>query len=49
MVYEGGPAGLTEDVLHRIYPGLDAADARREASSGDEAMPRARDFQLEEA
>jgi phosphonate transport system ATP-binding protein len=49
VVYEGRPDGLTEDVLHRIYPGLDADDARRESASHSGAMPRARDFQLEEA
>jgi phosphonate transport system ATP-binding protein len=27
IVFEGGPADLTEDVLHRIYPGLDEGEA----------------------
>lgn len=47
VVYEGKPDGLTEDVLHRIYPGLDESDARHEsAPRPDSALHK---FQLEEA
>ena len=48
VVYEGKPDGLTEDVLHRIYPGLDATDERRESAPRDEPAPLHK-FELEEA
>jgi phosphonate transport system ATP-binding protein len=48
VVYEGKPDGLTEDVLHRIYPGLDAADARTESAPRAELAPQHK-FALEEA
>ncbi|GLK88575.1 phosphonate ABC transporter ATP-binding protein [Pseudomonas turukhanskensis] len=34
MVYDGGPDGLTEDVLHRIYPGQEPEAEDEQATAG---------------
>jgi phosphonate transport system ATP-binding protein len=34
MVYDGGPDGLTDDVLHRIYPGQDPEAETEPATAG---------------
>jgi phosphonate transport system ATP-binding protein len=50
IVFEGKPEGLTDDVLHRIYPGLD--EGQTPASSpraSAEPLPRVHDFAIEEA
>ncbi len=38
IVFEGGPDQLTEEVLHRIYPGLDEGAAKN-ASPARAAQP----------
>jgi phosphonate transport system ATP-binding protein len=50
IVFEGGPDELTDEVLQRIYPGLD--DGQTPASSpvrGDVPAPMVRHFTLEDA
>lgn len=49
IVFEGGPAELTEPVLRRIYPGLDDGDARSGFPSPHEAERGLTPFALEEA
>lgn len=48
IVFEGGPAELTEDVLHRIYPGLDEGKSSSPPRS-EELVPRVHDFSVQEA
>lgn len=48
VVFNGGPEGLTDEVLHRIYPGLADGDGQAAASADDDAA-RPRTMALEEA
>jgi phosphonate transport system ATP-binding protein len=48
VVFEGGPAQLTSDVLHRIYPGLEEGDAKA-SSPPQPALAPLNHFALEEA
>ena len=49
IVFEGGPAQLTDDVLHRIYPGLD--ESKTVSSPAQQVAPQhgLNHFTLEEA
>ena len=50
VVFDGGPGQLTDEVLHRIYPGIDAqaeADAFESGAAGAGSAPR--HLSLEEA
>ncbi|WP_028605607.1 phosphonate ABC transporter ATP-binding protein [Ottowia thiooxydans] len=52
IVYDGGPEGLTDEVLRRIYPGLDEGEDRSRVtavSSVSAAAPALRQLELEEA
>ncbi|MBV7454174.1 phosphonate ABC transporter ATP-binding protein [Acidovorax sp. sif1233] len=51
IVYDGGPEGLTDEVLKRIYPGLDENDARSRSAPAvaAAAAPALRQLKLEEA
>ena len=49
VVFEGGPTELTDEVLHRIYPGLDESDAMHSSPTPNLAEPALRPFALEEA
>jgi phosphonate transport system ATP-binding protein len=50
IVFEGKPSELTDDILHQIYPGLEAGKSR-EASPGtlQQSTPALRDWVVEEA
>jgi phosphonate transport system ATP-binding protein len=47
-VFEGGPQQLTDDVLQRIYPGLDEGEARS-SPPPHETVPHLNAFALEDA
>lgn len=51
IVFDGRPEGLTEEVLHRIYPGLDEGDAQRSSAPAlrPAATPALNNLTLEEA
>ncbi|RVT50123.1 phosphonate ABC transporter ATP-binding protein [Rubrivivax albus] len=49
VVFEGGPDALTDDVLHRIYPGLDHGESSSSPMAAATAEPALRQFALEEA
>ncbi|MBV7539755.1 phosphonate ABC transporter ATP-binding protein [Acidovorax sp. sic0104] len=51
IVYDGGPEGLTDEVLKRIYPGLDEGDARSRSAPAvaAAAAPALSQLKLEEA
>jgi len=51
IVFEGGPGDLRDDVLHRIYPGLEQGETPRSSppQQRDEAHGRLHGFSLEEA
>jgi phosphonate transport system ATP-binding protein len=49
VVFEGGPADLTEDVLHRIYPGLDEGQGAISPARAEVPAPGLNTFALEEA
>jgi len=50
VVFEGGPAELTDEVLSRIYPGLpDPNQASGSPARGDEPAVDVRKFAIEEA
>jgi phosphonate transport system ATP-binding protein len=49
VVFEGGPAQLTEDVLHRIYPGLDENQGTSSPAQQPAPQHGLTHFALEEA
>ncbi len=53
IVYDGGPEGLTDEVLRKIYPGLEEGDSRSRsapaAAAFTAAAPALRPLELEEA
>lgn len=50
IVFEGGPTELTDDVLQRIYPGLEEGEASASSPRRDEEpLVRVKDFSLEGA
>jgi phosphonate transport system ATP-binding protein len=49
IVFEGGPSQLTDEVLHRIYPGLDDGNASSSPPPHGRNEPALRQFALEEA
>jgi phosphonate transport system ATP-binding protein len=49
IVYNGDPQGLTEEVLRKIYPGLDEGEARSAPPMAAAAAPVLRALELEEA
>ncbi|OWQ91854.1 phosphonate ABC transporter ATP-binding protein [Roseateles aquatilis] len=50
IVFEGGPQGLTDEVLHRIYPGLDEGHRGQVLPPcGPESAPGVNGLMLEEA
>ncbi|MES3001193.1 MAG: phosphonate ABC transporter ATP-binding protein [Pseudomonadota bacterium] len=49
VVFEGGPADLTDDVLHRIYPGLDEGPAASSSPARAEPVHGLGQLALEEA
>lgn len=48
IVFDGGPQGLTEDVLRAIYPGMDDSDCRTRAAPAVMTPPSRRALELEE-
>ena len=49
IVFEGGPGALSDEVLHRIYPGLDQGEGRISPAADAAAPPPLQSFALEEA
>jgi phosphonate transport system ATP-binding protein len=49
VVFEGGPAELTDDVLQRIYPGLDEGQQASSSPHGESPVHGLHQFALEEA
>ena len=49
IVFEGGPDALSDEVLHRIYPGLDQGEGRISPAADAAAQPPLQSFALEEA
>lgn len=50
IVFEGKPDALTDEMLHRIYPGLDESEAQRSSPSPEQPAPNAlHNFAAEEA
>ena len=49
IVFEGGPADLSDEVLHRIYPGLDEGDGTASPQPQAAAPQPLNHFALEEA
>jgi phosphonate transport system ATP-binding protein len=49
IVFEGGPDQLKDDMLHRIYPGIDESEVHISPTQGEAPPPALNHFALEEA